>query len=437
MLRDRRSGSVRQIASAALVALIASGCAHSNDAVDRELKMLRAKFAALERVHVPRYEARPGVQSGRAPTPLVRQTPTRAPTTHAGVQELGFPVRETHPQLAPARVATPRLPVVRVQAIQSDPFANGGEPAIRIGKRGAMAQPAEAASAPSTLEYARLDAYGNLVDQHGKIIYRAGSPDPSDEPGHRGNAFDDPHESPERRIERMMGPPKIEAPRGVEHDPVPKALNPAEFKRLGLGVGDEAPFQVRTTPALGARPKLVVRPLGRKATPKPAEVVERRGDPVESALVASPATRAPGPNRLTKQRSYKGAKQRAAKDLYKQARTKFLAAHYKVASRLFERFLKRYYDHELADNALYWLGETAYVQSNWMQSLSWFQDVIIRYPEGNKLAGAMLKSALCYAQMGDKAYAVKVLTDVETLFPSERIAEIARSRRIALIDGGR
>jgi tol-pal system protein YbgF len=205
------------------------------------------------------------------------------------------------------------------------------------------------------------------------------------------------------------------------------------MKALGLDVRDEPPINVRPTPALRPQPREIkVTPI--RVAKKPTIIPH--GLRVEPAVTVGDPTTAPGPNRLIKQKLYKGAKERAAQRLYKQARQKFVIQKYKPASKLLKHFLKRYFDHDLADNALYWLGETAYVQSNWLQSLSWFQDVIIRYPEGNKLAGAMLKSALCYAQMGDKAYAVKVLTDVETLFPQEHVAQIARTRRLALSGGG-
>ena len=124
---------------------------------------------------------------------------------------------------------------------------------------------------------------------------------------------------------------------------------------------------------------------------------------------------------------YTGKKQRAAVTLYNRARKLFVAGKHAKSAAMFQTFLRKYFDHEFADNALYWLGETAYVQHNWLQALSWFQDVVIRYPEGNKLGDAMLKSALCYAKLGDPSYAIKVLTDVESLFPGKRIAAIARA----------
>ena len=434
MLIDRRSGPVEMMCIAALVALSMGACAHTSDPVDRELELLRAKFEALEKVHVPRYAVGPDYGVGRTPTPTVRQTPTRQPAArHAG--ELGFPVRENHPQAMPGPEPTPRLPVVRVDPMNPDPFANGQEPPIRIGKRGRLAPPAKKPETPSSLEYARLDEFGNLVDQDGKIIYRAGG-----EASLGGgvtpknpSAFDDPHESPARRVDRMMRAPEIQDASRSRVTPIPTAPSEREMRGLGVSASEEPPIHVRPTPELRTKPdtravvptpKVVAKPIVR-ATPKP--------QPVVSSTEMAPSS---GANQIVKQVIYKGPKEKAAQALYKKGRQYFVASKYKKSKRVFRKFLKRFHNHELADNALYWLGEAAYAQSDWVKSLSHFQDVIIRYPAGNKLAGSMLKSALCYAQMGDKAYAVKMLTDVETMFPLEKVAQIARTRRIALSDGG-
>jgi tol-pal system protein YbgF len=439
MLIDRRSGPIGMMCIAAILPLLVGACAHTSDPVDRELELLRAKFEALEKVHVPRYAVGSDYGIGRAPTPTVRQTPTRQPVPHRA-SELGFPVRETHPEVMPAAESTPRLPVVRVGPANTDPFANGVEPAIRIGMKGRLAPPAKKVETSNSLEYARLDEYGNLVDQDGKIIYRAGGRASlgGGVTPHAPSAFDDPHESPARKVARMMKPPVIQnSSRARVNSPIPVAPTTGEMRRLGLSAGEEPPINVRPTPQLKFRPvRLAAAPKVQAS--KPQIVVRPVAKPVsvnKEVTTITESSRAPGPNRIIKQVNYKGSKERAAQDLYKKARQVFVTGKYKKSKKVFERFLKRYYNHELADNALYWLGETAYAQSDWVKSLSRFQDVIIRYPEGNKLAGSMLKSALCYAQMGDKAYAVKVLTDVETLFPLERVAQIARTHRMALSGG--
>jgi len=135
---------------------------------------------------------------------------------------------------------------------------------------------------------------------------------------------------------------------------------------------------------------------------------------------------------MVTQKSFKGKKQRAVKKLYKEGMAHLNAGKKIEAMNLFSKILEKHHNHDLADNALYWMGEIAYGEDNYRQALMWFQDVILRYPEGNKLPDSMLKSALCYAQLGDSAYAQKMLSEVEMLFAAAPVAKVARARRLAL-----
>jgi tol-pal system protein YbgF len=136
-----------------------------------------------------------------------------------------------------------------------------------------------------------------------------------------------------------------------------------------------------------------------------------------------------------KQVTFKGSKERRVQRLYKRGMKDMKKTNYRLAKGVFKKLLKRYPTHDLADNALYWMGEGAYAQGDWLQAMTWFQDVILRYPQGNKLPDAMLKSALCYAKLGDTSYAVQMLTEVETLFSGLPVAEVARKRRSTLSGG--
>ncbi len=138
---------------------------------------------------------------------------------------------------------------------------------------------------------------------------------------------------------------------------------------------------------------------------------------------------------MMKQITFKGQKERKVQRLYKTGMKHFKAGKYDKAATSHRRLLKRYPQHELADNALYWLAEGVYARGDWLQAMTWFQDVILRYPEGNKLPDAMLKSALCYAKLGDTSYAVQMLTEVETLFMGLPVSDVARQRRLALSGG--
>ena len=401
-----------------LVILMAGvGCTNRTDAVDRELELLKAKFAALETVRVPRTVTppEPAITVGSRPARLTRGR---------------------------------HLPVVKLRPIIKDPFAGGREPTIRIGSRGKTAPPV-LRQARKPLQYAKLDRYGNLVDDNGQIVYRSGN---KAKRGATPPAKYDPHESPARRADRLVRAPRIQYDRRIYRRP---AMSPQELNRVMRG-GNRYPGgaahrspQLKKVPLRYPKSGTIVYPKRRPVVrPSPVRPVARpvaRPAPSKKRRAPAPvlrgkkkgkAVKAAGPTRMLRQRAYQGKKQRNAVALYNRARKTFLAGKFKVAASSFQDFLKRYYDHEFADNALYWLGETAYTQMRWRQALSLFQEVVIRYPEGNKLGDAMLKSALCYVKLGDSSYAIKVLNDVETLFPKQRVAGVARKIRLGLKGGG-
>ena len=130
---------------------------------------------------------------------------------------------------------------------------------------------------------------------------------------------------------------------------------------------------------------------------------------------------------------YTGRRQRLVTRLYDRGITALRSGQMEDALRDLATLIGRYPDHELADNAVYWTGEIAYAAENWLSALTWFQDLIIRYPNANKLPDAMLKSAYCYERLGDTSYAVKLLTEVTTRFSGTPIAKLAEKKKIMIL----
>lgn len=90
--------------------------------------------------------------------------------------------------------------------------------------------------------------------------------------------------------------------------------------------------------------------------------------------------------------------------------------HAEAEERL-RQFLAQHGDTELADNALYWIGESRYARHDYAGALEAFQQAAERYPQGNKLPDSLLKVGLCLQQLGDLVGARDVLTEVARRFP--------------------
>lgn len=114
--------------------------------------------------------------------------------------------------------------------------------------------------------------------------------------------------------------------------------------------------------------------------------------------------------------------------LYRKGYDLLKAADYAASARAFKILLERYPAHELADNALYWLGEVDYVQKSYRPALESFRKVAELYPSGNKVPDALLKMAYCQQELGDKAKAKKTLEDLVSRFPWSGPAKKAKER---------
>ncbi len=107
-----------------------------------------------------------------------------------------------------------------------------------------------------------------------------------------------------------------------------------------------------------------------------------------------------------------------SKQLYETAYGHLLQQDYGSAQTGFREFLKTYPQDPLAPNALYWLGETHYVQRNYADAAEAFDLVTTAYSTSGKAADAQLKRGMSLAQLGKRQDACTVLRGVASKFPS-------------------
>lgn len=82
---------------------------------------------------------------------------------------------------------------------------------------------------------------------------------------------------------------------------------------------------------------------------------------------------------------------------------------------------------ELADNALFWIGETYYSAGDWQNAISFYRRVSTEYGDQNKAPDAVYKLAMAYAKTGDLALARQTFQEVIARYPYSTPA--ASSRR--------
>ncbi len=121
------------------------------------------------------------------------------------------------------------------------------------------------------------------------------------------------------------------------------------------------------------------------------------------------------------------AEERAA-GAYRAAKSLLDAGRLREARDQFATFSQQHPKHPLADNAMYWIGETWYAQAMWIKAAGVFHTVVRRYASGNKVPDALLKMALCYAKLGERADSQAVLGELIRRFPTTPAADFARRK---------
>jgi tol-pal system protein YbgF len=125
------------------------------------------------------------------------------------------------------------------------------------------------------------------------------------------------------------------------------------------------------------------------------------------------------------------------KSLYDAAYNDYLKGSYDLALRGFQEYLDNFPNTDLADNAVYWIGESYYRQRRFRQAIEQFDAVLSRYPRSEKIPGALLKKGYSHLELGERSQGVVQLQHVIRQYPTSDEANLARQRlREVGVDAG-
>lgn len=150
--------------------------------------------------------------------------------------------------------------------------------------------------------------------------------------------------------------------------------------------------------------------------------------PVEAVPTIEPAS-PPAPAGLAVPPAAAAAAEKAA---YDEAFAALRDGRYAESARRFQGFLADHPQGELADNALYWLGESYYVTQNYRIALDTFNDLLARFPGSAKAPDALLKVGYCHYELKEWPQAEQVLNEVVRLYPEQTVGKLAQGRLRAL-----
>ncbi|ROR01485.1 tol-pal system protein YbgF [Desulfosoma caldarium] len=114
------------------------------------------------------------------------------------------------------------------------------------------------------------------------------------------------------------------------------------------------------------------------------------------------------------------------KELYNGAMVLYQKGNHRAALQKFKEFFKRYPTSDLADNALFWMGECHFMMGSYQEAINSYQEVLDRFPKGNKVPHALLKQGAAFEKLGDTTAARILYERVMQQYPKSPQAQVAK-----------
>jgi tol-pal system protein YbgF len=180
------------------------------------------------------------------------------------------------------------------------------------------------------------------------------------------------------------------------------------------------PQQTLLSPGEGARRADEGRP------PAALPVVTPKPEPVEAPATAAPAPAPethPAPVAESGNRALRGAQ---LADDYRNALMLYGKGRAADSRAAFQAIFDAEPGGDLADNALYWIGETYFAAGDYANAMRFYSRVTKEFGDQNKAPDAMFKTGLAYERTGDLAMARQTFDETIKRYPYSTPAASAR-----------
>ena len=164
-----------------------------------------------------------------------------------------------------------------------------------------------------------------------------------------------------------------------------------------------------------------------------AQLEEEREDAGRASVRPAPVATQPAPegraearptSAATPQRALVGAN---IAEQYRQAIMLYGRGKHAEARNAFQSVFDADTGGDLADNAMFWIGETYFAAKDYTNAVRYYMRVVNDYPSQNKAPDALLKTALVQARTGDLALARRTLQQVIERYPYSSSASSAKA----------
>jgi tol-pal system protein YbgF len=157
------------------------------------------------------------------------------------------------------------------------------------------------------------------------------------------------------------------------------------------------------------------------------DVLNARMAKLESGTPASPpAGPAASPPPLPAPATAAPLRSAALADSYRNALMLFGKSRFAEARAAFQQVFDAEPSGELADNALYWIGEAYFAAGDYPNAMKYYERVTKEYGETNKAPDALFKTGLAFEKSGDLAMARRAFDECIRRYPYSTPAASAK-----------
>lgn len=117
-----------------------------------------------------------------------------------------------------------------------------------------------------------------------------------------------------------------------------------------------------------------------------------------------------------------------AKQLFETAQLDFNRGKYELAAQGFAQFVEIFPKGALADDALYYYGESLYYLGKYSESKSKYLSLVQKYPQSELAPSALYKAAMCAQRLDDMKSMRSLLNQVIEKYPASEEASSAKEK---------
>ena len=120
--------------------------------------------------------------------------------------------------------------------------------------------------------------------------------------------------------------------------------------------------------------------------------------------------------------------QLSPQEVYNIAYSDYLNGNYQMAVDGFTLYLEQFSNSPVADDAAYWIGECYFSQDKFEEAAVQFTELILNFPQGDKIPSAYLKKGISLLELGKKDEAISVFKLLISKYPLEDETRIAQEK---------